>query len=356
MNPRNLSASELSSTPHLDELAPYIPDIEDRNFHVVGADPRNLFVSEPFGILPFDEPALSTQDIENIDSHPNCVDPRYLTVSAPVSTSHLDDSDPDSDAQDTEVRSFDSNAADPSNLFFSELARIPLSDGQGPTVLDIEDTNSRLYGVDTYNPSVPDLVNTSHLDEQDLDVQGNSHLDGENTQILSFCKPSNTSHRDEADFDAQDVECTIAKLHKASPPRMLRSSPADSRFSEAEEVTNVTSASVQTSATYRCDRNRLDGNLCHRVFTGSGSLLSHQITPAHTEPALCPFCPSRRLWPALLLFAHVKENHRDRLWTNFRCRICGSMRTASLRGLKVHVGRHHRLLSIKARYDATRGF
>lgn len=356
MNPRNLSASELSSTPHLDELAPYIPGIEDTNLHVVGAGPRDLFVSEPFGILPFDETAFDAQDVENIDSHPNCVDPRYLTVSVPVSTSHLDDPDTNSDVQDTEVRSFESNAVDPSNLFLSELARTPLSDGQDPTVLDIEDTNSRLYGVDTYNLSVPDLVNTSHLDEQDFDVRDNSHLGGEKTQDLSFCEPSNTSHRDEADFGAQGTKCSATHMQDVSPARMSRFDSAAPDVSEAEKQVIATSASAQAPASYRCGRNRLDGDLCRGVFRSNRSLLNHYMTSAHTEPAHCPFCPSRRLWLAPQLFAHVKEQHRDRLWTDFRCRICGSMRTASLLGLRTHVARHHRLLSIEARHDETRGF
>lgn len=276
--------------------------------HSNGVDPHNQAVPKPVGTSHLDEPDSHTQDIENTDLHLKSVDSGSPIVYESVCFSHLDFQDPDPDAQDIRNTSRDSNAVDTRNLFVS------------------------------------DTFDTLHLNES-----------ASNAPDVERIEPVGRPHSTKPDPGARDLEDFATHVHDVSPVRISRSNSAASKFSEAEEVMNVTAGSVRDSAIFVCGMNRLDGSLCHEAFANSASRSRHQTTPVHMRSAPCPSCPSERFWQSLILEAHVKEHHRDKLWTDFRCRICGSKRTATLRGLRYHVGRHHKSLSIEARYDATRG-
>lgn len=247
---------------------------------------------------------------------------RNSTVLEPVDTSHLNGPGPDSGAQDAESTSFDSNAVYPSNLFVSSST--PHLVQQDSYALAFEITNSHLPGVDAHQ--------------------------------LSGSEPVSPPHPAEPNPGTQAVDNSARHVHDVLPTGISRFDSAVSDLSEAEQQSNVPSASAQVPTRYVCDINNLDGSPCLKTFASSASRRQHQVASVHMRPMPCPFCSNTRHWQSQNLLKHVRKHHQERLWTDFRCQICSSRLPDSLRALAAHVGVWHRDLSLQERYDVTRGF
>jgi hypothetical protein len=232
------------------------------------------------------------------------------------------------------------NGVNPRNLTvpntFSTLRRVELD----PGAQNIENMDFRLYGVELRSFNVSEPLSTPHLDEsaphtQDVENVGSlsDRVDPPNPTVST---PVSTTHLVEPDPGAQDVESTATDIQAVPPPGIT-----------VEEV-DTTAASAQAPTIYRCDKARLDGNPCHATFASRGNLRKHQLASVHTRPVPCPFCPDGPWQPPSLL-EHVKESHAEKLWTDFRCRICGSDEPYTLFTLSHHMSRHHGGLSTEER-------
>jgi hypothetical protein len=227
---------------------------------------------------------------------------------------------------------------DPRNLTVPKVFGTLYLDEPDPGAQNVEDMEFRLCGVEPRGLNVSEPLSTPHLDESAPDTQ-----DVENVGSLSDrVDPPNptvsapTTHLVEPDPDAQDVESTATDIQAVPPPGIT------------EEEADTTAASAQAPTIYRCDKARLDGSPCHATFARRAILRRHQLASVHTRPAPCPFCPDR-LWQLTGLLEHVKDAHAEELWTDFRCRICGSDEPHNLCALGVHMSRHHGGLSTEER-------
>jgi hypothetical protein len=191
-----------------------------------------------------------------------------------------------------------------------------------------------LIDVDPCELAALEPVSTSHLDEQD---------------------PVSTPCLDEPDFDTQDIESAAIHAHDVSPVDTARFDSAALHLEHAGKGASVLSASAQAHRRFRCGMNRRDGSLCHETFATRYRMHQHQSSSAHIHPVPCPFCQGRLRQPRSL-FSHVQKFHPEKLWTNYRCRVCGSEKLSTLWGLVLHVWRYHEELSLQERYNVTRGF
>jgi hypothetical protein len=194
--------------------------------------------------------------------------------------------------------------------------------------------DQHLTDVHSPNLAVSEPVSTSHLEVQ---------------------TPASIPYLDETDPCTNDIESAARDIQDVSPARTARSGSADLDLRVAEEVTNAPFASVQVPTRFRCGMTRRDGSPCHKTFDTRERMRQHQSTSAHTDPVMCPFCLDRLRQPRAL-FLHVEMYHPEELWTDYRCRVCGSDAIRSQRGLNDHVKRYHGELSLQEQYQATRGF
>jgi hypothetical protein len=188
---------------------------------------------------------------------------------------------------------------------------------------------SHLNGVNPRVLTAPTSVSTSHLAQSDLD-EPDFDVPGLYTQDL-----------DEPDLkgpisDTQDIECAATNIHDVIPATIARYDSAASNLRDTDEGPNATPTSSQAPKRYRCGIGRLDGSPCHETFALKEKVYRHQKTSAHMRSVLCPFCPGRSRQPPTL-FLHVQKLHPEKLWTDFRCRLCRSGRIYSMVGLGVHV-------------------
>jgi hypothetical protein len=177
-------------------------------------------------------------------------------------------------------------------------------------------------------------VSTPHLDEQD---------------------PVSTPCLDEPDFDTQDIGSAAIHVHGVLPVDTARFDSSALHLSDARKGASVLSSPAQAPKRFRCGMNRRDGRLCHETFATRYRMHLHQSSSAHIHPVPCPFCQGRLRQPRSL-FSHVQKFHSEKLWTNYRCCICGSEKLISLWELVLHVWRYHEGLSLQERYNVTRGF
>lgn len=285
--------------------------------HLNGVDPRNLIGPEPVSTPRVDELGSGSQATEIIGSHLNGVEPRDLTFSETISTPLF--VEPNLDAQDIEVIGFQLDRLDSSNLVIPEPISTPFLNDLVVDAQDIEITGSLFNPVDLSNLPVSELVSTPHPD-----------IPAPNTQ---------------------DIESATANPQDASAVRSSRSNSTISDLGVVEERANATSA-----CGLYCGETRIDGRLCHQTCTSKSQLNEHQKSSTHMLPRQCPFCSDVRLLQPLSLTKHVRNSHTDKLWTKFRCQICGANTKRDLRTLASHIGSHHQDLSLEERWAATRGF
>jgi hypothetical protein len=191
-----------------------------------------------------------------------------------------------------------------------------------------------LIDVDPRELTALEPVSTPHLDEQE---------------------PVNTPCLDEPDFDTQDIGSAVIHVHGVLPVDTARFDSAALHLNDARKGASVPSAYAQAPKRFRCGMNRRDGRLCHETFVTRKRMHQHQNSSTHIHPIPCPFCQGQLRQPRSLL-SHVQKFHPEKLWTDYRCRICGSERLTSLWGLVLHVWRYHEGLSLQERYNVTRGF
>jgi hypothetical protein len=212
---------------------------------------------------------------------------------------------------------------------------------------------SHLNGVDPRILKVSKFVSTPRLDEPRLD-EPDLDVPGPNEPRLDEPEPD-PQHPDEPGSDSQDIGSAAIDVHDVLSATIARFDSAASDLKDTEEGASMTSASAQAPTRYRCGVKRLDGSLCHATFAHRTAVSRHQKTSAHMRLVLCPFCPGPLRQPPRLLL-HVQKYHPEKLWTHFRCWVCGSEKLISLKNLGLHVHRYHKNLSLEKRYNATRGF
>jgi hypothetical protein len=192
-----------------------------------------------------------------------------------------------------------------------------------------------------------------------------SHLNGVDPRILTATKFVSTPHLVQPDLDesdlnkpglyTEDIESAAIDVRDVSPATVARYDSAALVLKAAEEGPIATRVYMQVLKRYKCGTKRLDGSLCHETFAHKREVYQHQKTSARMRSVPCPFCEGRLRRPPGLL-VHVQNLHPEKLWTDFRCRVCGIGGISTMVGLGLHIRRNHEGLSLEKRYNATRGF
>jgi hypothetical protein len=235
----------------------------------------------------------------------------------------------------------------PRILNVSEFVSTPRLDEPRLDEPDLDEPDLDEPDLDEPDLDEPDL-DEPDLDEPDLDVPGPNELRPD--------EPGpDPRYLDEPGPDSQDIGSAAIDVHDRLPAIVARYDPAASDRKNAEEGPITTRASTQAPKRYKCGIKRLDGSPCHATFTQKREVYQHQKTAAHMRSLPCPFCPAKPRQPITLLL-HVQKLHPEKLWTDFRCRVCGVGGIFTMVGLAIHLRRYHGGLSLEQRYNATRGF